>query len=388
VPRTERETHDVSPRAPGLPASPRRIVVLRANNIGDFIVATPALRALRARYPHAEITVIGAGRTRPIAQRLPGYINRFLEFPGFPGVWDRDFDAWTTLRFLDRAQDERYDLAIQAHGMGTATNPFTSLLGARWTIGFIRPGEPPGVYGLDAALPYPSHVREVDRLLALFALAGVEAAGRHLEMPFTEADAAEERRALVAAGVDPDRPILAVHPSARFANRLWPAERFAVAARALAPEIDAQIVVTGGPGDHPLTGAVAAAAGGTDLAGRLTIPALAALYARAALVLTNDSGPAHVAYAVGAPSVTIFGSASPVDWGPPLDLGLHAVVEAPDACHPCEGEPCIQRVSVGAVIDAADGVLAVRAGSARGRDGRGRHVPDRVGPPARDGTAR
>jgi len=377
----------VSPRARGLPASPRRIVVLRANNIGDFIVATPALRALRARYPTAHVTVIGAGRTRPLAQRLPGYVNRFLEFPGFPGVWDRDFDPRATLGFLERAQGEAYDLAIQAHGMGTATNPFTSLLGAAWTIGFIRPGEPPGVYGLDAALPYPAHVHEVDRLLGLFALADVRPAGRYLELPFTTADAADAEAALREAGLDPEQPILAVHPAARFENRLWPAERFAIAARALAPAMAAQVVITGGPHDRPLTGAVAAAAGGVDLAGRLTIPALAALYARAALVVTNDSGPAHVAYAVGAPSVTIFGSASPVDWGPPLDPALHAVVEAPGACHPCEAEPCIQRVSVAAVVEAAEAVLAVSSGSARGPGGRDRDGRDRVDPGRPAGTA-
>jgi ADP-heptose:LPS heptosyltransferase len=339
------------------PDDPRRIAILRANNIGDFIVATPAFRALRHRYPGAEISVIAAPKVRPIFDRLPHLLDRFLEFPGFPGVWDRAMDPRRTVEFLRAAQADPFDLAIQAHGSGAGTNPFVGLLGARFTLGFIRNDDPPEVFGLDAALPYPTGIHERERVLRLLEVIGIPPAGRELELPFTEADRAEAARALAAAHVDLRRPIVAVHPAARFANRLWPAERFVAAARTLAAELDATVVVTGGPNDDPAVAAVAEGVGGANLARRLSIPALAALYARTALLLTNDSGPAHVAYAVGTPSVTIFGSASPVDWAP-LDRSRHAVVEAADACHPCIAEPCIRRVPVEAVVAAAREVLA------------------------------
>lgn len=346
--------------------SPARIAVVRANNIGDFVLAVPAFRALRRAHPSAEITLVGAPKVRDLAERFPHLIDRFAEFPGFPGIRERPFDARATVEFLVWAQAQHFDLALQLHSSGVWSNPFAALLGARYTIGFVRPEDEPLFFGLDAALPYPDEDHEIDRLLAVLDLIGVPPAGRELELPIRPEDADEAAAVLDAAGLAPGAPFLAVHPAGRFPNRTWPAERFSEAARRIADRHGLAIVVTGGPQDAPTAREVATAAGGADVSGRLSLPGLAALYRDADLVLANDTGPAHIAYAVDAPSVTVFGSASPETFGP-LDRSRHAVVEAEDACHPCRGEPCILRVPVAAVVEAADRLLA---GMAEGWDGR------------------
>lgn len=346
--------------------SPARIAIVRANNIGDFLLAVPAFRALRRAHPSAEITLVGAPKVRDLAARFPHLIDRFAEFPGFPGIRERPFDARATVEFLAWAQAQHFDLALQLHSSGVWSNPFAALLGARFTIGFVRPEDEPLFLGLDASLPYPDEDHEIDRLLAVLGLVGVPPAGRELELPIRPEDADEAAAVLDEAGLGPGAPFLAVHPAGRFPNRTWPAERFSEASRRIAQRHGLAIVVTGGPQDAATSREVARAAGGADVSGRLSLPGLAALYRDADLVLANDTGPAHIAYAVDAPSVTVFGAASPDTFGP-LDRSRHAVVEAEDACHPCCGEPCILRVPVSAVVEAADRLLA---GMAEGWDGR------------------
>jgi len=298
---------------------------------------------------------------RPIAERLHGLLDRFVAFPGFPGVREREVDPRAIVPFLAWAQGERFDLAIQLHGNGVWTNPFTTLLGARQTVGFVRAEDSPYFLGLDAAIEWPVGEHEIHRLLRLPAAIGMPPAGAELELPIWPADDAEADAAL-AAGVTPerpipDRPILALHPAGRFPDRTWPADRFVTAGRRIAAMTGARIVVTGGPDDAAVADEVAAGTDGLSVAGRLSLAGLAALYRRSALVVTNDSGPAHIAYAVDSPSVTIFGAASPTEWAP-LDRSRHAIIEAAEPCRPCIDRLCIQMIPVEAVVDAAEGLVA------------------------------
>jgi ADP-heptose:LPS heptosyltransferase len=336
--------------------SVERIVVVRANSIGDFVLAVPAFRALRRAFPDAEITVVALPANRPLFDRLPHLLDRFAAFPGFPGIRERAIDSAETVSFLAWAQAQRFDLALQLQGNGVWSNPFTVLLGARFTAGFRRPEDSPYFLGLDASVVWPTRGHEVRRLLQLLPSIGVPTAGEDLELPVQPEDELEVDEALGRVAITGRTRILAVHPAGRFPDRTWPGDRFADAARRLAQTFGLTVVVTGGPDDAAIGETIACGAGGTSLATRLSLPALAALYRRATLVLTNDTGPAHIAYAVGAPSVTVFGAASPEQWGP-LDSSCHAVVEADDPCRPCVGEPCIRRVPVERVVAAAEQVL-------------------------------
>jgi ADP-heptose:LPS heptosyltransferase len=356
------------PFAPGLlrrlPEPPRKVALLRASRIGDFLCAVPAFRALRAALPEAEITMITLPLLRELALRSP-YLDRVIPFPGFPGIAEQFFDARGCLGFLQAMQVERFDLAIQMQGSGVHSNPFTLLLGARATAGFVRPGEGPG--RLDAALPYPEGGHEVSRPLALAAFLGAPAHGTATEFPLWPADHTAADTLLRDAAM----PLIGLHPSARDAGRRWPPERFAATGAALLRRHGGTLVLLGDAEARATARALRAALPADlarrcrDLTGATTLPALGAVIARLAVLVTNDSGPAHIAYALGAPTVTIFGSSNPEAYGPPRAGPFRVVLrDAPCrpagslACSSCAYDHrCLTGVAVADVLAAAEVVI-------------------------------
>src|SRR5919202_6512255 len=202
-----------------LPEPPLKVALLRASRIGDFICATPAFRALRMALPNAEITLIGQPFVEELVRRSP-HLDRFVRFPGFPGIAEQFFDARQTVKFFQQMQTEQFDLAVQMHGSGVYSNPFTLMLGARTTAGFVREGDPAG--RLDAALPMPQKENEVRRILALATFLGASPQGEKTEFPLWSEDREAAERLL--AGVQ--RPLIGLHPAAREATKRWAPERF------------------------------------------------------------------------------------------------------------------------------------------------------------------
>ncbi len=346
--------------APGLltrlAQPPRKVAVVRASRIGDFVCATPAFRALRRALPAAEITLIALPFARELVARSP-HLDRFEEFPGFPGIAEQFFDPRRTAGFLRRMRGERFDLALQLHGSGRYANPFTLMLGARSTAGFVGEGEGPG--RLDAALPLPRRAHEIRRILALPAFLGAPARGEHPEFPLTALDETAARELLDGA----ERPLIGLHPAATDATKRWPPEAFAAAGTELLRLYGGTVVVLSGPGERGWADAVALAIGrrSLNLAGRTSLPVAGAAIARLDVLVTNDSGPAHIAYALGTPTVTIFGGTDPAEWGA---LGANARPFAfPVACRPCAyaecpiGYPCLVGTTVEEVVAAAAAFL-------------------------------
>lgn len=344
-----------------LPEPPRKVVILRASRIGDFICATPAFRALRHALTGAEISLITLPLLSGLAERSP-HFDRCLLFPGFPGIAEQLFEPRRTIAFIRAMQAENFDLAIQFQGTGVYSNPFTLLLGARATAGFVRLGDPAGL--LDAALPWPEHGHDIQRNLALSAFLGAEIQGEAAEFHLWQEDHAEAGHMLAGA----EGPLIGLHPSARDQTRRWPVERFLTAGLELRRQIGGTLVLLGEASIRPLTEAMAAEAGGKilNLAGRSSLTGLGAVLQRLALLITNDTGPAHIAYALDVPTVTIFGGGDPERYGPPQRDPFRTVLYEV-ACRPCSyshcpiGYVCLKHVTVEQVVAAALEVARVDA---------------------------
>lgn len=340
-----------------LPEPPRRVALLRPSRIGDFLCAVPAFRALRAALPQAEITIITLPLLEDLARRSP-HFDRFVPFPGYPGLAEQLFDPRRTAAFFAQMQDEQFDLAVQMQGSGVNSNPFALMLGARRTAGFIRPGDPPGV--LDAALPLPESGHEVERVLALTRFLGIPDRGMDLEYPLWESDRQEAGRLL--EGYSP--PFTGLHTGARDLTRRWPLERFIQAACRLHARYGGSLVLLGGPEERGMASRLRASvrAPVIDLTGRTSLGTLGAVVERLALLVTNDSGPAHIAYACGTPVVTIFGGKDPRQYAAlgegPFKMLVHEI-----ECRPCSyvecpiGYTCLQQIPVEQVVQAAGEVV-------------------------------
>jgi ADP-heptose:LPS heptosyltransferase len=351
------------PAVPDASAPPavERIAVVRAlPGLGDLLCAVPALRAVRARWPAAHVTLVGLPAAAWFVSRYAALVDDLLVAAGVAGLPEIEPDAAALADFRAAAVARRFDLALQLHGSGGASNPLTALLGARHQVSAFVPSGPRPA---GTAVPYPDGVPEVERLLAVTRAAGARDAGLDLAFPLGPDDRDAARRLLgrtpgVDGDLDPAARYVCLHPGAsRPANRWDPAAFAAVgdhlAARGL------RIVLTGTAAERAAVAGVARRRRGPslDLAGRTSVGSLAALFAGAALVVTNDTGAAHLAAAVRAPSVIVFApDGDPGRWAP-LDRERHRAVVPPAT--PARAWP-----SVAAVLAAVDDRLHPAARSA------------------------
>lgn len=290
----------------------RKIAVLRANGLGDFIFTLPALDALRRAYPEAEIVLLGKAWHRDFLSGRTMPVDRVVVVPAARGVSvaeHADEDAAELAHFFDGMHDERFDLAFQLHGGGRYSNPFVKRLGARVTIGLKTPDAEP----LDRWLPYIYYQPEVFRFLEVVALAGAGAKGWEPQLAANPVDLDEAGRFVPASNA----PVAVMHLGAGDSRRRWPAERFARVGDALA-HAGAQVVLNGTGEERDLVDAVQAQMShpAADLGADCTFARLTGALARAAVVVSCDSGPLHLARAVGAATVGIYWCGNLVNAGP------------------------------------------------------------------------
>ncbi|MBX6313693.1 MAG: glycosyltransferase family 9 protein [Isosphaeraceae bacterium] len=291
----------------------RKIAVLRANALGDFLFAMPALEALHAAYREAEIVLLGQHWHAQFLAGRPGPVDRVVVVPYGRGIYDPPpgmaEDAEAQERFFDAMTRERFDLAVQLHGGGRHSNPFMLRLGARLTVGLKAPEAPP----LDRWVPYIYFQSEILRYLEAVALVGARTDRLEPRLTVLESDLAESRRVVPETEV----PLVVLHPGASDPQRRWPPEKFAAVGDALAAA-GAHVLVTGIPREQPLVEAVLGAmrAEAQSLCGALSLGGLAGLLARCRVVVSNDTGPLHVAAAVGTATVGIYWCGNLITAGP------------------------------------------------------------------------
>ncbi len=303
-----------SPPGSSLVENVRNIAVLRAGGLGDFIFTLPALDALREAYPEAEITLLGGPLQTELLSRRHEPVARAITVPPSTGVNGPDTgveeDEEELERFFADMREERFDLALQMHGGGGYSNPFVSRLGARVTAGAQADGASP----LDRTLPYVYFQAEILRYLEIVSLVGARTANLEPCLVVTDEDLAEARNVVPEA----EGTLVALHPGAGDSRRRWPPEKFVAVGDTLA-KTGARVAVVGVEEDRALISGIVDAMehDAFDLCARLSLGGLAGLLGRCGVVVSNDSGPLHLAGAAGAATVGIYWGPNFLTAGPP-----------------------------------------------------------------------
>ncbi|MDE3074672.1 MAG: glycosyltransferase family 9 protein [Chloroflexota bacterium] len=319
-------------RPPARPPQPRRILVIRPDHMGDLIMASPALAALRQAFPEAHLTAWVGPWGEPVWRGNPNLdAIEVCRFPGFTRVPKGGLGAPYQLAFKEaRRLAGRFDLAINLRcdfWWGAMAACWAGIPVAGHDVAECRPF-------LSLAVPYDGQLHEVDQNLALAAAAGGDSAlsSRHPALADWWHDS--------APGTEPPAPApdgaIAIHAGAGAAVKLWCEERWAAVADALAPEA-AVLFVAGSEEERDTAEHIRALMSQPAVVvSGLTIEQLAGLQRRCRLVLGVDNGPLHLAEALGRPTVALFGPADPAKFGPyPGSQGVHEVVRLPWRCIPC-----------------------------------------------------
>lgn len=359
---------DQRPRPAGELGTPaiRRILAISCTALGDTLLSTPGLLALRQTYPEAHLTLL----VHPALQALFTGLAEVDELIAYDGKW-RSFGC--VARLLKRPG---YDLAAIFHGNEPQATPLAYLSGARYV--FKLPNNNRWNFLLsnrEPVLGWDDLGHGLDQRLAVARLAGaVGDFSRRMTVPMHAEGEAAVTKALAEHGWQ-TAPVVAFQPGASTMSRRWPCSRFIEAARQLAEmRPDLRFVVSGSPAEAALCQEVAAGieavvplAGGTRAwasAGQLPLIALPALMQRASLLVTGDTGPMHLAITVDTPVVALFAVSDPARSGPGYDLERHIVIRKWRTCDPCYSkncpyaEPiCMDNISVAEVIAAVDCIL-------------------------------
>lgn len=335
----------------------RRVLVVRLRSIGDTVLATPSLIALKRFLPAAEIDVLLEDWVAPL----------LADFDAADNVLPVGAGKRSRLRMARRLRRRRYDVVFNLHG-GTTSTIFTAASGARHRVGF-RHYRYNFLYNhlLSASADFwkREHTHSAEQQLALLGFVGVPVKDKpKSRLPVTARAAASIDKKLAAAEISALKGRIAlIHPAAATATKQWAPENFARVAEHLSAVGFQAVAVATRKERAVLEKLCAAASVPVRTFDDLTLPEITALAAQAAVFIGNDSGVAHVAAAAGTPAVVIFGSSNVHHWQPWTDAP-HRIVREELACQPCAGfvcrefgEPeCIKRVKVERVIRAVEEV--------------------------------
>lgn len=343
-----------------------RFLLIRPDHLGDVLLTTPAILALRAAKPNAEIHVLAGGWS---ADALANYdeidLVLTLPFPGFSRTpknnWRAPYQLATETAYLLR-QIAYSDAIIfrPDHWWGAMVTKFARI---PRRVGFDHPDVSPFLTNT-IAREQTHAVTQNLRLIEPWTGAQNPTSATY-RFPVDAPARAYMNSYLEEWGVSAKRAVIVIHPGAGTEVKRWGAEQWADVADTLSEQLDAAVVFTGGDHEMQLVRDIVAhmRASACLMVGATRVNQLAALYERAKVVLGPDSGPLHLAVAVGTPTVALFGPADPVEFGPWGSPQRHQVVTSSIACRPCRildwsgddlaNHPCVRDITVGQVLTAA-----------------------------------
>ncbi len=343
-----------------------RILLIRPDHLGDMLLATPAIDALSRARPLSEIHVLAGPWAAGVLSKYQEVdVVLTLPFPGFERTPKEDLKspyllAVNTARRLRRIGYNSAVILRPDHWWGALV---AYLAGIPERIGYDLPDVAPF---LTRKIPYRLEHSVIQNLRLVERWTGKLAEGdTRFLFPVDEVDQEYINARLQTAGIAREYPLVCIHPGSGTWVKLWQPEKWALVADTLCEQLGAAAVFSGGDHELPLIQAIVERMHQPAyiIAGETSVGQLAALFTRASVVLGPDSGPLHLAAAVKAPTVTLFGPADPAEfrpWGAPEQ---HYVITTEIGCRPCrvldwaddlpEFHPCVSEIKVGEVLDAA-----------------------------------
>jgi ADP-heptose:LPS heptosyltransferase len=355
-----------------------RILFMRPDHVGDVLLTLPAVVALRRALPGAHLAYAAPPAAAALAACCPEVDETIAV--GFPplGRPEADRPAWqATVRAASSRLAGSFDAALVVRPDDPWSGELVAAASIPIRLGFSMPRTRP--YLTDVlAPPGNRHVALdgfdlADALLARLAVGARTERILDASLVPSDDDEHEAQDVLSAAGTD--EPLIVVHPGSGWPLKNWPAARWRVVAMELARRFCTRPIVAGTAAERPLAREVANGTPAIDLAGRLSLGVLAAVHRRARLVVTTDSGALHIAAAMGAPAVGVFGPGDPFRFAPLAPPGRVRILRAGLPCSPCgtlEHPPCgavvepacVTAIGVDAVLRTAAELLRAPSGEA------------------------
>jgi ADP-heptose:LPS heptosyltransferase len=322
------------------PPAPR-LLLIRRRYLGDLVLLGAAIRNLRLHWPTAHLAVLTEPAYAGVVPLNPD-LNAALAFPAGPAGWPAFLRTLRRERFthvLDFDNTEKTALVTRLSGAPLRATFHRERIAFRYRRLYTHTATVTNAF-------YDSH-HITDTYLALPAALGVPVASREVRLVPRDTELAAAQKLLGGPRLPrADRPArILLHPGSRSLHRVWPADRFAAVCDRLQDESGAQIFLLAGPGERDLLDDIRRQAKTHLVALKPlgSVPALAALAAQCDVFLCHDSGPMHIAAAVGTPVVALFGSQNATIWRPLGDR--HTVLQPPLPC-PCLGPaaptPCVR----------------------------------------------
>ncbi|MFA4982566.1 MAG: lipopolysaccharide heptosyltransferase II [Candidatus Omnitrophota bacterium] len=338
----------------------RKILIVRLDRIGDVILSTPVIKALRDAYPDSRIAFMASPHAREILEGNP-YLDEVIIYDKL----GKQKGLIGNLKFIAKLRRKKFDIAIALHPTAR-THQVISMAGIPERIGYDKKLG----FLLTKRMPHTKQFglkHEIEYALDMLRYIGVEPKERALYMPLSPECAERVRSMLDKYGVKDADKIAVINPSASCPSKRWSAERFAKVADELIEKRGMKVIMISSKADAIYAGRTASFMNKPciNLLGKTSIGDLAGILSRARILISNDSGPVHIACAVGTPAVVIFGrkdrGLSPKRWGP---VGKDDVVIHKDAgCEVCRahncamGFKCLAAVTADDVLGAVDKIL-------------------------------
>ncbi|MGA2582637.1 MAG: lipopolysaccharide heptosyltransferase I [Tepidisphaeraceae bacterium] len=312
---------------------PQRVLIIKPSAIGDVVHALPVLPKLKKRWPAAKISWLITPQCAPLVQRHPMVDEVVLFQRKRFGRWYNPAALLDLAEFIRDIRLMKFDLVIDLQGL------FRSALvgvisGARRRVGFSNARELAPLFYTQTVECSWDMDHAVERYLKVVTDLGCAGDGA-IEFPLA---VDESDRRFIAEMIPPQVRYAVLMPGTHWETKRWPVERFAELVKPLKDRFDLATVAAGSPADAPLTKQLGAT---FDLTGKTNLRQMVALLERASLVIANDTGPMHIAAALGRPLVTPYGPTSPRRTGP---FGrMDSVIRLDMPCSPCYSRTCSHR---------------------------------------------